>query len=334
MIKKVLSIMLIIIMCLTMTDISFADAEQLPALELYLTQNGYEGNSLLASLTDYELAEEEKIRADIYWSWDNKKFFRLDDRENDMWYKLNTKLYRPCLKSTQTPLSLYLNGKVDKFYVKLKIHSSLGTSMFTQAAVLERVKPGENVHMIQMAGPGILPNMFAGTRLNRYAQFHMTVTESDFGYEAVLPKEQPVGITAIPEQKLPYGDILGTLEIPYGVSWEQSTDDPYTYQAVEMWSLINEDYYFVAGNQNFCLKASQLPANPLVHEWMQAFKWYCTVHPVAKGYQTEITLSEDEVSGILSVQMPLKPTGMSRIEIEVSSDAQQTWKNVGIIEFE
>ena len=336
MIKKVRSIIMALLLCLTMTDIAYAEPNVLPALELYLTQDGYEGNALLAALTDYELAEEEKIWADVYWSLDNLTFQKQSETDAEAWAEdaAGRKLHRVCMHKNQEPLASYLNGRIDRIYVKLEVHSSLETSTFTQVASLERPVAGENVQMIQMAGPGILPNMLAGSRFERYAMFHMTVTECEEGYAAVLPTTQPVGLTLVPEQNLPYEDRMSTIEVLYGVAWEQTEDDPLKFMATEMWSLMAEDYYFVAGNQNFCLKADRYPENPLTHQWMERFKWYCTVHPVAKGYETEIFLEEDADIGILYAKLPLKPTGMSRIEIEASVDGEQNWSMIGVLHAE
>ena len=332
--KRIRSIVLAILLCLTMTDIAYAKQESLPALELYLTQDGHEGNSLLAVLTDYELAEEEMIWADVYWSLDNVTFQKQSDADTQAWAVEGKKLQRICMYRNQEPLASYLNGTIDRIYVKLEVFSTLGTSTFTQTASLVRPIEGENVQYIQTAGPGILSNMLAGTRFERYAMFHMTVTENENGYMDVLPTEQPIGIMMVPEQPLPYGDAMSTLIVQYGVAWQQSEEDPYKFVATQMWPLQNEDYYFVAGNQNFCLKAEQFPENPLTHSWMAAFKWYCMVHPVPLGYETEIILEEDVKSDILSVYLPLKPTGMTRIEVEVSVDGGETWNTTGILHAE
>lgn len=314
----------------------FVKAEEPLALELYLTQAGYEGNSLIASLTDYELAEDEKIWADIYWSLDNLNFQK-ETKQDGYWCELaaGTKLYRPCLLQNHEALANYLDGIVDTLYVKMEVHSSLGFSKWTEVAVLEKPLPGENVMSIKEMYPGIPLHMMMGSFRNRYAQYHITVTENENGYDEVLPQTIPVAFNLVPEQKLPYGDSMMDLMIPYDVFWEESEDTEYTYVAVNMQNRIEEDYFFVAGNQNFCIEKSLFPLNLLEElSQMRMNHWYCTVHPVPQGYATELTLAENTDTGILSAQLPLKPTGMTRIEIEVSTDGEENWRMMDVIKAE
>ena len=303
----------------------FVKAEEPLALELYLTQAGFDGNSLIASLTDYELAEDEKIWADIYWSLDNVNFQK-ESIQDVYWAVDGRKLYRPCLLSTHEALAKYLAGGLDAIYVKLEVHSSLGFSKWTEVEVLKKPLPGEDVMSVKAIYPGIPMQMMMGSFRNRYAQYHVTVTENENGYADVLPKTIPVAFSLVSEENLPYGDRMLDHIVPYDVFWEESEDTENTYVAVSMQSRIEEDYFFVAGNQNFCIEKSLFPINPLEElSQMRMNNWYCTVHPVPVGYATDLVLEEDTDMGVLSAQLPLKPTGMTRIEIEVSTDGEENW---------
>ena len=330
--KRVRCICLAFILGLAMFNIDFVKAEEPLALELFLADKSM-SNALIASLTDYELAEDEVIWAEIYWSLDNITFHKEADLDGD-WCEVSAgkRLDRPCLLETNEALSAYLKGTIDTLYVKLKVHSSLGFSKWTEVAVLKKPLPGENVINIKAMYPSIPLNMMMGSFRNRCAEYHVTVTENENGYAEVLPEMVPVTFSLIPEEVPPYGDGNYEQTVLYDVVWEKSEDTENRYIAVSMQNRVQEDYYFVAMNRNFRVAQSLFPLNPLEEPSMAMMnKWYCTVHPVPQGYVTSIELVEDTDTGTISAQLPLKPTGMTRIEIEASTDGGESWKTVDTI---
>ena len=59
----------------------------------------------------YELAENEKIKADVYFSTDGEAFTLLDGNFHD-WCEWGGKTKRKCMYPTLSPLKEYLAGEI------------------------------------------------------------------------------------------------------------------------------------------------------------------------------------------------------------------------------
>lgn len=146
--------------------------------------------------------------------------FNLNSQDEN---KLNTLQNQPCLFSSCEPLKSFIEGKIDRFYVKLRITRKSGLSYDTQVAVIERggVQPvpegTESMAIFSSSIAAFEADPDIPNRYRRYGRYQFTIPENatEEDISALLPDTLPVEVHFYGESNYV---AIGVIDCP--VTWK------------------------------------------------------------------------------------------------------------------
>lgn len=163
------------------------------------------GYTVIGTFTDFtpDITLIETLTSLDGENWQNGRvtwnLFGLDTDDED---KLEALQNQSCLFSNYEPLKSYIAGKIDRFYLKLRITKKNGLSYETQPAVIERggLQPiPEGTERVARFSSALLvrePDPSSRYRYRQYGRYHLTISEDTAAEEisSFLPDTLPVEV--------------------------------------------------------------------------------------------------------------------------------------------
>lgn len=163
------------------------------------------GYTVIGTFTDFA---PDTTRIQTLYSLDGTKWqtggdeWNLYNLNTDNEYLLPGLQNQPCLLSRDEPLKSYIDGKTDRFYLKLLITLKSGLSYETQTAVIERgglqaLPEGTQCRACFSSSVAVSePDSALPYRYRKYARYHLTVPADAAAEDitALLPETLPVEI--------------------------------------------------------------------------------------------------------------------------------------------
>lgn len=208
----------------TENETDFPIPDQAPAFHARIAYRM--GYTVIGTFTDFtpDITQIETLTSLDGENWQiGRVTWNLFHLGSDDENKLKALQNQSCLFSSYEPLKSYLSGKIDHFYLKLRITKENGLSYETQPAVIERgglqpIPEGTNCHAVFSPSIAVRePDPDSLYHYRRYGRYHLTVSEAATAKEilSLLPDTLPVEI------QLEHGAdfvAIGTVDCP--VTWK------------------------------------------------------------------------------------------------------------------